>query len=219
MSEEDPELVRLMIDYFYRLDYNHLSGKNESNGNAVKPRPEPDVEPVVEPTAESIPEIILIDSPTLEDPSVDFPANDIPDESDQWRMGRLGKKSKRKNKRSLSFGDFPEPSDSQLSGLTTHAQMYSLADRYGIGGLKSLAQQKFKPAARRYWASQDFAPAVHIVYTSTPDEDRGLRDIVTETIDEHRNLIKKPEMEMMVKDLPLLAFDLLKHTWAKEIIF
>jgi hypothetical protein len=51
---------------------------------------------------------------------------------------------------------------------------------------------------------------VQIVYESTPKSDSGLRDIVVETINQHRDLMKDSEIENMLEELNGLAVSLLK---------
>jgi hypothetical protein len=43
------------------------------------------------------------------------------------------------------------------------------------------------------------ADAVQIVYESTPKSNSGLRDVVVDTINQHRDLMKDSEMENMLE--------------------
>ena len=64
--------------------------------------------------------------------------------------------------------------------LLFHARVYALADMYAIQPLKSFAREKFKTTLQIAWKTNDFYPAIFQVYTSTPEEDRGLRDLIVE---------------------------------------
>ena len=209
LPEDDPELVRLMIDYLYRLDYDQASGKGHSN-DAVELRPETKLDSFAQAYPvrdESLPVEVATDAPV--------PVDSVLDEPEDGLRTQRSKKGKKKMKRSTPDGHL-ESSATQTTGLATHARMYSLADKYGIGGLKVLAQQKFEQAVRQQWDSEEFAPAVHVVYASTPDGDRSLRDVVMETIYSYKSLLQKLEVETAVRDIPGLAFDLLKYTWARS---
>jgi hypothetical protein len=58
--------------------------------------------------------------------------------------------------------------------------------------------------------STGFIHAVQIMYESTPKGDNGLRDVVVETINQHRDLMKDSEIENMLEELNGLAVGLLK---------
>ncbi|KAF2737119.1 hypothetical protein EJ04DRAFT_129332 [Polyplosphaeria fusca] len=94
--------------------------------------------------------------------------------------------------------------------LIQHARLYELADKYQIQGLKPLIEGRFKAACQLYWKSEQFPIASDIVYATTPEEDKGLRKIVVDTIAQHMELLKKPEMEPLMVTYNGLAFGLLK---------
>jgi hypothetical protein len=102
-----------------------------------------------------------------------------------------------------------EPSNNPL----IHARMYAMADFFEVPGLKKLATTKFQTAVERYWNSVEFGQAVHVVYTSTLAEDRGLRQIVKDILMRHMALLNKPEIESIMREVPDLAFDMLKGIW------
>ena len=189
LPEDDPELIRLMIDYLYRLDYDHTNGKTSSRERRPEPTPVRDSE--------------------------------APDEHFQlFRRRHIAEEENKRDKGRVSFDENLETNNldwprSPKRGLVTHARMYALADKYQISGLKALAQRKFQKAALQHWNSEEFAPALHIVFTSTLEEDRGLRDVVISTISRDR-LLEKPEVRAVVKDLPELAFGLLMHMFWKH---
>ena len=48
---------------------------------------------------------------------------------------------------------------------------------------------------------------------STPDNDKGLRDIVTQTLSNHLRLINKPEIEVLLRRFHPIAVDILKQKY------
>ena len=92
----------------------------------------------------------------------------------------------------------------------THAQMYTVADFYSVSGLKKLANKKFRDTVQEHWDSNDFAKAVEVVYTTTPPKDRGLRQVVSYVLRNHTELLDKPEINAIIKEVPDLSYDVLR---------
>lgn len=59
-----------------------------------------------------------------------------------------------------------------------HIQIYALAERFQIHGLKSLARRYFHDTLESRLNSVSFSEVVEEVYSATPDHDRGLREAV-----------------------------------------
>ncbi|PHH81709.1 hypothetical protein CDD83_3502 [Cordyceps sp. RAO-2017] len=95
------------------------------------------------------------------------------------------------------------------SNLAVHAQVYALAEKYAVDGLKRLARYKFQLEAAGHWRSRDFARAAEMVFTSTVDADRGLRDIVVDAFDDHRSLLHLGPSKAALRRVPGLAYDVL----------
>lgn len=216
LPEDDPKLIKLMIDYLYQLDYEI---KPESC-NGVITNGEPEITPISEPGSPGAQVIERFEdmlAPVEEEPLVA--------EEEPWEAPKPKKtKSSKKKRTAASFGSlgfrYPQArfeksdsSSSKNSELNVHAQMYALADKYGIHDLKDLAREKFAAVASNDWDGKGFAVAVHTVYASTPESDYGLRNVVVDTLSEHRELLEKPEMEALVKEVNGLAFGLLKAAW------
>jgi len=112
---------------------------------------------------------------------------------------------------------FP-PTLSQLPTITgtsdqllVHAKMYEIADKYDVPGLKDLVVEKFSRACRQGWDCAKFPIAARYVFSTTPDEDKGLRKVVSSTIASHmKELVKKPEIESLLKEFSSLSYELLK---------
>jgi hypothetical protein len=90
--------------------------------------------------------------------------------------------------------------------------VYALAEKYDIQGLKALALRKFKDTAVEHWATEDFLRAAREAYMSTIEADRGLRDQVVAILHEHAELLSKKETQDVLKELGMLAHDLLMYT-------
>lgn len=95
----------------------------------------------------------------------------------------------------------PSTETSQVCpNLTVHAKVYALAEQYGIPSLKAVALDKFKREAGRFWVTNDFLDAAVEVYTSTIEQDRGLQDIVAETIHKHAIMMDLAETKDTVEN-------------------
>lgn len=96
------------------------------------------------------------------------------------------------------------------SYLLAHTRVYALAEKYGIPGLKNLAKHKFERQMACYYDSPEFADAVEEVYSSTIDNDRGLRDVVLQAFRSHPQLASTQDVFAVIKRTPALAFELWK---------
>jgi len=207
-----------MIDYFYQLDYNDrphspVAVQSSIDEGLQKVPPEPVSEPS-SPVANTI--------GFYEELSVP-PAAPAEETSDDLTVRKNSIRERKKKKRhaigsskSIAYDEKPAtngiitPSLFEETELVINARMYALADKFGIEDLKKLAREKFASVAVRDWNKRWFAYAVQIVYESTPKSDSGLRDVVVETINQHRDLMKDSEIENMVEELDGLAVSLLK---------
>ena len=55
-----------------------------------------------------------------------------------------------------------------------------------------------------------------MVYNSTEPSDTEMRDAVVNTLDWHKSLLDKPEIEAVICDINGLAFELLKRSQRAE---
>jgi hypothetical protein len=109
--------------------------------------------------------------------------------------------------------------DSEPGGgaLLTHAKVYSLAEKYLIHGLKAVALRQFRAATARSPDIDDFLPAMEEVYTSTIEDDRGLRDVVVETLCKHSEWLDEEDVRDVVKGLGALTYDMVIYMRKKRI--
>jgi hypothetical protein len=76
------------------------------------------------------------------------------------------------------YWDSADKADHPLS-LFVSLRVYLMADRYGVPPLKLLALDRFYRTAECFWMSfEDFPSVVDEIYTSTPDTDIAMREIV-----------------------------------------
>ena len=126
--------------------------------------------------------------------------------------------------------EYPNPTGEEIVGvfydvdalaLTVHAAMYGLGDCYGIRSLKWVAAGKFKELMQSWYPLVDkslhsskllaFVQAIRIVYTTTPEHDRGLRDFVIDQLPSlFRGLLPLEEFKELADEVPVFkeeAFD------------
>src|SRR6266536_4798428 len=121
----------------------------------------------------------------------------------------------KKRKRTASGagpGSTPDQ-DQDANNAVMHAQMYSMGDKYAIQDLKTYALAQFKVAI----ASQKGAPLAQSIaeaYTSTPDNDRGLRDVVLDVTQAsaYTLTVEDSDFQTLACDIPLFGFELLQAT-------
>lgn len=104
---------------------------------------------------------------------------------------------------------------------TINARMYAIADKYGILDLKNLAKRRFednfKPLHARATLSNisktvraTLPDLLRVVYTTTPDSDQGLRDILVQVLEPHLDeLMAIPEFVVAAKEAGYFAHDVL----------
>jgi hypothetical protein len=92
--------------------------------------------------------------------------------------------------------------------LVAHARVYILAEKYLIGGLKTLALRKFTTSVHDHFNVDSFLQAMEEVYSTTLESDKGLRDIIIRTLYQQRHLLDRKEIQVILKDLGEATFDL-----------
>lgn len=101
------------------------------------------------------------------------------------------------------------------SFIIQHVQVYAIGEKYQEPTLKDQAQAAFQEALQTddSIVIQDLAIIVDLVYTSTVEKDRGLRDIVLKfVLDRKANLtsdaVKEEETKELFPRCPTLEFEL-----------
>ncbi|KAF5556622.1 kelch 21 [Fusarium mexicanum] len=111
----------------------------------------------------------------------------------------------------LYTGTYEIPEDTDLF---THASMFTLADKYGIGGLQALASKKYLECLDKNCNYHDFASSISQVYSLPKETSKTLR--VGALMMARKNLgtvLTAPELGMVIDeflyDCPEFARDLL----------
>ena len=99
---------------------------------------------------------------------------------------------------------------SNHSAATDDKHGLTISCRYGIAGLKTLARSKFVDQINLHLASPEFPEACQEAYESTFHSDRGLRDVIIQVFRANPSLSLRPDVEMMVRETPGLAFELFR---------
>ena len=94
--------------------------------------------------------------------------------------------------------------------LSIHSNVYAIADKYDVYGLCDLSRSKFIDACSVFWDHAEFATVVDIAFSTTVEEDLGLRSIVGDIIVKHIELIRKPEIKALVKKHGSLALHIIE---------
>jgi hypothetical protein len=92
--------------------------------------------------------------------------------------------------------------------LVIHAKLYAIADKYDIQELKNAALRKFKKETEQYWGHNQFEQAMRVVYTTTPDHDQRMRNVVLTAFREHDELLDNKRVQDLIQELDL-AFEFL----------
>ncbi|KAI9778218.1 MAG: hypothetical protein M1839_008335, partial [Geoglossum umbratile] len=67
----------------------------------------------------------------------------------------------------------------------SNVRVYAIAEKYNIPDLKSHSMEKFRNWVKNGWPHEDFHAIIKEVFRSTPDSDRGLRDVVSRESKNH----------------------------------
>ena len=76
--------------------------------------------------------------------------------------------------------------------------VYAVAEKYDIRELKDLAKHKFRTLASSKWPQDDFHAVTEAVFSTTPETDMGLRQIVMDICGEHsEDILRDKESRVM----------------------
>ena len=115
-----------------------------------------------------------------------------------------------------TYNDFKAQDDAEYWKWAhqLHAEMFSLGDKYDCAVLKELALAKFKEHANRNGVHNllGFIASIPIIYSSTPDSERTLRDMAVDKVsgEPDRFLLEnvKPSFQKVVFEVPEFNWDL-----------
>lgn len=235
-----PRLVKLMIDYLYQLEYDDApkaENMDEATPNGSK-EPESPVaqgvkyfETLASTNNPPLSEEAVTIEPVAFEPKSEEPTPAVPTvESELFFQSKTSGEKKQKSirhdeepseqvvqhveKSNLTLGNEADNLDS--TGLTTNALMYALADKYRIDDLKELSRLKFAKAAAIRWQSREFVSAVQIICETTSKADMGLRNVVANTVNAHRELMDNKEIQKLFDSGNGLAWELVKVIYRQQ---
>jgi hypothetical protein len=90
-----------------------------------------------------------------------------------------------------------------------NVEVYAIAHTFGVEYLQIQSKLKFIDLIRVESMPSEFAIAVRAAYSSTPDSDRGLRDVIVAVCQEkkaHWSVL--PSFVQLLADVPSLASDI-----------
>ncbi|CAM1504940.1 Fc.00g025310.m01.CDS01 [Cosmosporella sp. VM-42] len=188
LPDDDPLAVKMMVQYFYHLDY---SSHPPTVANNPSRRPSKE-----QSQAKATTYSFGAGPASVPATAVGIVHHD------------MSKRSKKQIHKILAKDAAEAGNPKPPPSLSLHAKVYALGEKYDIQGLKAVAAEKFEEEVKDHWDTGDFLSAAQEVYTSTVEEDRLMRDIVVRVFDEHSNLLDKKSVQDVVKGLDL-SFDLL----------
>ena len=167
LEDDDPAIFERLLLYLYTLDYDDgsLSENNESplseNSPAISATQDPEQG-----------EAVLVSTLAAFAP-------DEPSESQSDSSAVLIKQH------ATAVALVPErPTQNEKSSLMINVQVYAMAEKFDVAELKILAKEKFSACAQG-WPLPEFPSVVHEALSSTPESDRGLRDLLSRILAEH----------------------------------
>ncbi|KAI4945221.1 hypothetical protein J4E91_008200 [Alternaria rosae] len=91
------------------------------------------------------------------------------------------------------------------SHLLLHVRIYTVADYFDMHDLKTFARQGVIDVLHVYWQYEglDLADALEEAFTSTPDDDKGIRDVLVDAMKMHPGLVvDEGDVEEWLEDHP-----------------
>ncbi|KAK4494701.1 hypothetical protein PRZ48_014057 [Zasmidium cellare] len=213
-SCDDPEAVALMIDFIYLGDYR------------VRPpapaKPDMSFPSVAEPPSVTTSSLSDMLSAAAENPAPKRRRNTF---RSKRAKDLSDKGSKRQCREEFAPQPYPAPEleAEPEAGLTMevtkakgclamHAELYGLASKYDLADLKDLTTKKMRRAARDALDKDDFAEAIATAFGSTPENDRGMRDVIIQTmLSCTADLVNDPAVEKAINAVEGLSFELFKR--------
>ena len=119
----------------------------------------------------------------------------------------------------FDYDDHIIMADQRACPMIFNANTYAAAEFYDVQHLKRLASRKFKIATENGWQRESalFAKAIAVVYETTPDSDRVLREIVLDISSENLNqLLECSEFRNVLSEHGEFGLDLLQATSRKS---
>ncbi|ENH68019.1 hypothetical protein FOC1_g10002266 [Fusarium oxysporum f. sp. cubense race 1] len=181
LPDDDPVVVRMMIEYLYHDTYAPPAGAESDRSRQERGS-----------------------STSTNSVSVQSPSQASPNQSSSTPRPSPAPSPTPPHPPRPSAPQRPIPP----ANLHLHAKVYALGEKYGIQPLKALALRKFESEAQFHLHSDDFLQGIREAYTSTVETDRPLRDAVVAILRSNKDLLKKDSVKEVLKETSL-GFDLL----------
>ena len=84
--------------------------------------------------------------------------------------------------------DYSPPLRPVLRGsdqLVLHAQMYQMSNKYCIVEFEGLTCEKFACACAKIWDTEDFAPTLYIVLSTTPEQGQDIHSVAAQVLNDY----------------------------------
>jgi hypothetical protein len=100
-----------------------------------------------------------------------------------------------------------------LGPLLLNARVYAIAELYNIPGLKTLATEKYGEAIKENWNGTSFVASLKLIYDTTPESDRLLKDIALNTAGKNAQaLCDRGEFVALCKEYGEISYHVLKSS-------
>ncbi|TVY45333.1 Arm repeat protein interacting with ABF2 [Lachnellula occidentalis] len=108
----------------------------------------------------------------------------------------------------------PSPTSASL----TNAQLFVIADKYDIQGLKELAKKKYEEVIADSWNSASFVASLKLLYEETLESDRALKDAAVKVAGQHaKELVDRGEFAALCIEHGQIGFDVLKSSISESL--
>lgn len=95
--------------------------------------------------------------------------------------------------------------------LSEHARMYAIGEEYGIPGLKTVARDKFEKLCVKKYHHRGLPTAIIIVFNTTPETDKSLREIILKAVYRCRRDYKdEEEIQQLISSISELGYGLFR---------
>ncbi|OQO06152.1 hypothetical protein B0A48_08740 [Cryoendolithus antarcticus] len=189
---DNPEIIKIMVDYFYKHDYkvkNHVNATPQPA--ATKPTPSG-----LRGSAYRAHIAKVASSQKRARPS---------DSSDDEASNVVGSDSP-KTVQPLTLAS----NGTKDTQLLEHAAVFATATRYQVTGLQQLAAEKFKVALTTGWNHIAMANVISFVFASTPTTAPAIRDLIVATLLCSKALAERIDVETAVSSIDSLAYTLFR---------
>ncbi|KAK6429298.1 hypothetical protein LTR95_014556 [Oleoguttula sp. CCFEE 5521] len=189
---DDPEIIKIMVDYFYELDYKLKKHANATPQlAATKPTPSGL-------TGSAHRAYIAKAARSQKRPRTS-------DSSDDEASNVVGNDSS-KAVQPLTIAS----NGTKDTQLLEHAAVFATATKYQVTGLQQLAVEKFQSALTKGWNHIGMAKVISFVFASTPITAPAIRDLIVATLLRSKALAERYDIETAVSSIDSLAYTLFK---------